>query len=93
MINLTENLVITADAHQYIMGRPFTRIDSKGKATVEIKNPRYYTDLASAVKGAISQSLRAGVAGDEITDLRGFLDEYQRLSEMLGQQSSPLASA
>ncbi len=93
MIKLMENLVITADAHQYVLGRPFTRKDSNGNATVEIKNPRYYTDLASAVKGAIFQSLRAGVAGEEITDLRGFLDEYQRLTEMFAKQLSPLASA
>jgi hypothetical protein len=88
-----ENLVITADAHQFIMGRPVTRKDKDGKAMVEIKNPRYYTDLASAVRGAISQSLRAGVAGNEITDLRSFLDEYQRLTEMFSVQLSPLASA
>lgn len=93
MIKLTDSLVITADEHQYIMGRPVTRKGKDGKSTVEIKNPRYYTDLAAAVRGAVSQSLRAGVAGDEITTLRGFLDAYRRQEEKFNALVAPLKQA
>lgn len=60
MIQLTDNLVVTADQYQYIVGTPRTRPD-KG---ITIDKPRYYTTLAGAVKGAISQAMRKRMGED-----------------------------
>ena len=87
MIYLTEKIAVTADQHQYIVGKP--RLDArKGKM---MDRPRYYTTLPSAVKGAVLQAMRDKVADDEITTLREFLVEYQRITDEFAKQLAPLA--
>lgn len=87
MIQLTDNLAVTADQHQYIAGTPRIRPD-KG---VTIDNPRYYTTLSGAVKGAVSQTMRDMVSDGTITTLRGWLDEYQKATDEFAKQLEPLA--
>ena len=86
MIQLTDNLVVTADQYQYIVGTPRTRPD-KG---ITIDKPRYYTTLAGAVKGALSQALRAKVSDGTIPTLRGWLDEYQKITAEFTELVKPL---
>lgn len=86
MIQLTDNLVVTADQYQYIVGTPRTRPD-KG---ITIDKPRYYTTLAGAVKGALSQALRDKVADGTVTTLRGWLDEYQKITDAFTELVKPL---
>jgi hypothetical protein len=81
MIRLTDNLVITADEHQYIVGRPPERRDKAGNVSTEIKNPSYCTSLSSALKNAVMRAMREGVAANKITTLRQYLDEQQRLQD------------
>ena len=86
MIQLTDNLVVTADQYQYIVGTPRTRPD-KG---ITIDKPRYYTTLAGAVKAAVSQAMRDKVADGTITTLRGWLDEYQKITDEFTKRLEPL---
>lgn len=86
MIQLTDNVAVTADQYQYIVGTPRTRPD-KG---ITINKPRYYTTLAGAVKGALSQALRDKVADGTITTLRGWLDEYQKITNEFTKRLEPL---
>lgn len=86
MIQLTDNLVVTADQYQYIVGTPRTRPD-KG---ITIDKPRYYTTLAGAVKAAVSQAMRDKVADGTITTLRGWLDEYQKITNEFTKRLEPL---
>lgn len=75
MIQLTDKLAVKADNECYIVGEPRERL---GKA-VELVNPRYYPTLAQAVCGALSITLRQRVADDEITTLKDFLREAEKL--------------
>lgn len=86
MIQLTDNLVVTADQYQYIVGTPRTRPD-KG---ITIDKPRYYTTLAGAVKGTLSQALRDKVPDGTVTTLRGWLDEYQKITDEFTELVKPL---
>lgn len=86
MIQLTDNLVVTADQYQYIVGTPRTRPD-KG---ITIDKPRYYTTLAGAVKAAVSQAMRDKVADGTITTLRGWLDEYRKITDEFTKRLEPL---
>lgn len=67
---------MTADEHNYIVGKPTQR---KGKG-VELTNPTYYPTAAQAVYGALQRVLRQGVADGTITTLRQFVEgqEHQR---------------
>ena len=60
MIQLTDNVVVTADQYQYIVGTPREDGVKHGK----LRNPRYYTTLAGAVKGAVSQAVRKRMGED-----------------------------
>ena len=86
MIQLTDNLVVTADQYQYIVGTPRTRPD-KG---ITIDKPRYYTTLAGAVKAAVSQAMRDKVADGTVTTLRDWLDEYQKITDEFTERLEPL---
>lgn len=86
MIQLTDNLVVTADQCQYIVGTPRTRPD-KG---ITIDKPRYYTTLTGAVKAAVSQAMRDKVADGTITTLRGWLDEYRKITDEFTKRLEPL---
>lgn len=77
MIYLTDKLVVTADGECYMVGKPAQR---RGKG-VELRNPRYYSTLAQAVRAAVSATLRQKVAENEITTLQEFIRQEKRLQE------------
>ena len=79
MIKLAENLVIIADEHQYIVGRPWERRAKAGNVSISIRDPRYYTTLSTALKSAMHTMLRSGVADGTICTLQDFIGEQQRL--------------
>ncbi|WP_147539208.1 hypothetical protein [Anaerotruncus rubiinfantis] len=56
----------------------------------KLRNPRYYTTLAGAVKGTLSQALRDKVADGTITTLRCWLDEYQKITDEFTELVKPL---
>ena len=82
MIYLTDELAITADDMQYIVGRPYT---SPG-GTVKIKNPRYYHKLSAALQQAVADCIRAGVADNRITELRQVIAEQTRLEQAFSEK-------
>ena len=74
MIQMTDNLAMTADEYSYIVGQPRTRPD---KGVVLVK-PRYYPTAAQAVSAALQMTLRKGVADGTITTLSQFIQEQER---------------
>lgn len=86
MIRLTDNLAITADDLQYIVGTPRQRADGR----LVMRNPRYYTNLAQAVRAAVVRAVRQKVASEEITTLRGCIDEMERLTREFEKLTEPL---
>lgn len=89
MIQLTENLAVTADDLQYIVGRPIQR-ERNGSQVIEIRRPRYCPTLAGAVKYAVDQALRDKVAADEITTLQEFLMEHKQIDKAFRKLLEPL---
>jgi hypothetical protein len=90
MIKLTEKLAITADEHQYLLGRPRERADKAGNAVTSIDNPTYYTTLSSALKSALARTMREKVQDGAVTTMRGYLDELQRLQDEFAKLLEPL---
>ena len=86
MIQLTRRLVMTADRHCYIIGEPW----QKGDRPVEIKNPKYYSTAAQAVKGPLSTSMRQAVEDGEVTTLRQFIKRQEQLYAELEKLIAPL---
>ena len=86
MIQLTDNLAITADDMQYIVCTPRQRADGRPV----MRSPRYYTNLAQAVRAAVVRAIRQKVAGEEITTLRGCIDEMERLTREFEKLTEPL---
>ena len=86
MIYLTDNLVLVADEHCYIIGKPRQRPD---KGTV-LDAATYHRDIRCAVLSAIDRSLRSAVKDGSITTLRQFLDEEERLTAKLKDLLVPL---
>lgn len=86
MIKLTDKIAVTADQHQYIVFTPCFSVTG----AVRMLKPRYYTTLAGAVKGALSQALRDKVADGTVTTLRGWLDEYQKITDEFTELVKPL---
>ena len=75
MIYLTDKLAVTADSECYMVGRPRQRA---GRA-VSVDNPRYYSTMAQAVRGAVATTLRQKVAACEITTLQEFIRQEKAL--------------
>lgn len=86
MIQLTDNLAITADDMQYIVCTPRQRPDGR----LIMRNPRYYPNLAQAVQYAAVRALRQKVANEEITTLRGCIDEMEHLTREFQKLIEPL---
>lgn len=86
MIQLTDKLAITADELQYIVGKPRRGADK----ALRMDNPRYYTNLAQAVRAAVVRAVRQKVASEEITTLRGCIDEMERLTREFEKLTEPL---
>ena len=90
MIKLNDDLVITADEYQYIVGRPRQRADKIGGQVIWIDNPSYYSTIAGALKEAVAGAMRKSVANGNITTLHDFLVEQQRLQEDFAKLVEPL---
>lgn len=82
MIYLTDEIAITADDMQYIVGRPYT----SPSGTVKIKNPRYYHNLNAALQQAVADCTRAGVADSRINELRQVIAEQARLEQEFSEK-------
>lgn len=90
MIQLTDKISIAADENQYIIGKPSQKPDKGGNMITRMNNPRYYTTLAAAIKSAVSEALRDGVADGNITTLRDFINEQQRIQDEFAKLIEPL---
>lgn len=88
MIQINDDLAITADGYQYILGKPVAR-PRKGAQNVEIKNPRYFPTMGKAINGALSQAMRSKVADGSIQTLKTWLDEYAALQERFRELLAP----
>ena len=88
MIQLTDDLVMIADDHCYIVGTPRER---PGRP-VEICNPTYYTTAGQAVHGALNRAIRQGVRDGNITTLREFIQEQERQRVKLEKRIASLDS-
>lgn len=86
MIQLTERLVMTADKHCYVVGEPRQRA---GRPT-EIKEPKYYSYAAQAVKGALDTAMRMAVEDGEVTNLREFIRKQEWLQAEFEKLIAPL---
>ncbi|MFR8872571.1 MAG: hypothetical protein ACLVHV_03320 [Oscillospiraceae bacterium] len=87
MIELLGGYCIKSDRKQFIMGQ--TRKDKAGHT--RFKEPHYFSTMQGAVKEAIRRLLCEKVAGDEITTLRQFVDEADRLKAEFKEIIEPLS--
>jgi len=86
MIQLTNELYMTADDHCYIVGKPRK---GRGKG-VELRNPTYYSTAAQALTGALNRAMRQSVADGSITTLREFAQELERQRLAFEKAITPL---
>lgn len=86
IIQLTPNLVMIADNHCYIVGKPRLK---PGKS-IKVEKPRYYTTVAQAIKGALQQAMRDKVQNGETTTLRQFIEQQEMLQEEFEKLLTPL---
>lgn len=86
MIQLTKRLVMTADKHCYIVGEPRQRAGNPQG----IKEPKYYSTAAQAVKGALCTAMRMAVENNEVTTLREFIQKQEQLLTDLERLIAPL---
>lgn len=82
MIYLTDEVAVTADDMQYIVGRPYTT----PSGAVKIKNPKYYHNLNDALQQAVADCIRASVADSCITELRQVVAEQARLEQAFSEK-------
>ena len=82
MIYLADEIAITADDMQYIVGRPYT----SPSGAVKIKNPKYFHDLNAALQQAVADCIRAGVADNRITELRQVVAEQAWLEQAFSEK-------
>ena len=74
MIYLTDEIALTADSIQYIVGKPVQR---PGKG-VEMQNPKYYHKLSAALQQAVTDN--------RITELRQIVTEQARLEQEFSEK-------
>lgn len=86
MIQLTKDLVLTADEHCYIVGKPRQR---PGRP-IGIENAKYYSTVTQAVQGALSIAMRQGVADGSITTLQDFIKRAEVLRDEFAKLVAPL---
>lgn len=86
MIQLTDNLFVTADERNYIVGKPREKA-SKGSLLL---SPSYFTTITQAVRYAVSRALKEQVANNQITTLRQFVEEQERLQAEFIKKLEPL---
>ncbi len=81
MIQLTNNLVMVADDHCYIVGvlnKQRGEGTQGGRKASQILSPTYYPTAAQAVQGALNRVMRTAVKDGSITTLREFIQEQDR---------------
>lgn len=86
MIQITKDLVVSADGHSYIIGKPF----KNGSGGFSIRDATYHSSISDAVQNVLKRALRQGVAYGAITTLRQFIDEQARLQAELERLIAPL---
>lgn len=82
MIYLTDEIALTADDMQYIVGRPYKYPSGK----IQFKNARYYHKLSAALQQTVADCVRAGVADGRITELRQIVAEQARLEQEFSEK-------
>lgn len=82
MIYLTDEIALTADDMQYIVGRPYKYPNGK----IQFKNARYYHKLNMALQQAVADCVRAGVADERLTELRPVVAEQARLEQEFSEK-------
>lgn len=82
MIYLTDEIALTADSVQYIVGKP-TQRSGKG---VEMKEAKFYTSLHTALCQTVADCIRAEVADGRITELRQVVAEQARLEQEFAEK-------
>lgn len=86
MIQLTDELVLMADGYNYVIGKPYQNREGK----THMLQPKYYSTIAQAVRGAVRLTMRAGVADGSITSLRDFIERQEELEKRLAALVAPL---
>lgn len=76
MIILSDEIAIAADSLQYAVGKPIRG----GKSTM-LANAKYYCSLNAALRAAVADCVRAGVADGSITELRQVVAVQARLQQ------------
>ena len=77
MIILTDDIAMTADRQQYIIGE--LKKD-------RLRNCKYFTKLEIALQEAVRISVRLGVADGRITELRQIVTEQARLEQEFSEK-------
>lgn len=80
MIQLTEDLYLSADKHQYILGT-LVKKSREGEEYTELSNPQYFTTMPAAITAAVSRILLYQVKDGDITSLQGYRNELQKLTD------------
>ena len=82
MIMLTDEIGITADSMQYIVGKPM-KLPSGG---ITMSKAKYYVNLGAALQAVVADCARAGVADGSITELRQVVAEQARLEQEFSEK-------
>lgn len=77
MIILTDEIAMTADRQQYIIGE--LKKD-------RLRNCQYFTKLENALQEAVRIAVRLGVADGRITELRQVVAEQARLEQEFSEK-------
>lgn len=77
MIEVMNGYCIKSDRKQFIIGK--TRKDKSGH--IRFKDPHYFHTIHGAVKETQRRLLCEKIADDEITTLKQFIDEVERLNQ------------
>ena len=83
MISLPGGLAITADRNCYRLGR-----SSKGGE--RLWDVTYHNDMQETVRATVRRLMRKQVEDGTITTLRGWLDEYKKITDEFTKRLEPL---
>lgn len=75
MIQLTEDLAMTANEYGYIVGTPRTKAGNG----VVLDHPTYHATAAQAVSSALQRTMHKAVQDGTVTTFAGFIQEQGRL--------------
>lgn len=89
MIKLTNDLYISSDERQYILGKPRQR-SAEGGERITLDFPTYHAKIADALKAATSRIIRDKVADGSITTLNEYITELRQINDEFTQKLLPL---